>query len=147
MSYWYGTPDEWQRLEAPLLTIDRILECFATFYGMVLLKNARDYPGRSLQWGSDPHFLIQLYLERETEPSWNVWRCCFEEREGSHFWRNDFAVRDEPLKSFEERLPALLEESFNTLQAWGSDPAQLEPATSLTVVPPVAQAPWLESGS
>jgi len=135
MSYLYPTPNEWQRLEAPLLTIDPILECFANNYGMALFKTGQEHPERSLHWGGNPGFLIQLYLENETEPSWNLWRCCFEDREGSHFWRNDFPVRSEQLHSFRERLPVLLDDSLIELQAWAADPDKLELTTSLGPIP------------
>lgn len=139
MAYLYPTPDEWQRLEAPLLTIDPILECFAENFGMTLFKTGQEHPERSLHWGANPNFLIQLFMERETEPSWNLWRCCFQEREGSHFWRNDFAFQGEKLQSFQARLPAMLDESLVKLQAWASEPDQLELTTSLEPIPSIEQ--------
>jgi hypothetical protein len=131
---WYGTPEEWQRLEAPLLAIDPILERFAAARRLRLARNAKDRPERSLFWGGSPRFLVQLYLESETRATWNMWLCCSEDRGDSRYWRTDFAVRDQPLAVFQARLPDLLQESFETLEAWGADPDQLQFATKLVPI-------------
>jgi hypothetical protein len=133
---WYGTPEEWQRLEGPLLTIDPLLEQFARTHGLDLSKNAKDSPERSIRWGDNPSFLIQVYLQDESGPSWNLWLCCSEDRSDGRYWRRDFPVRDERVDSFQERLPALLEESFSHLQAWGANPDELEYATNIAPTPP-----------
>jgi hypothetical protein len=138
MAYLFPSPDEWQRLEAPLLTIDPVLECFARNYDIALYKTGEESPQRSLHWGTNPNFLIQLYLERESEPSWSLWRCCFQQREGGLFWRNDFAVRGEKLELFQGDLPELLDESLVKLQAWAGDPAGFEWARSLAPFPDIS---------
>lgn len=134
---WYGTPEQWQRLEAPLLAIDPLLAAFAIEHGVALSKNAKDSPERSLRWGDNPSFLIQLYLENEAAPSWNLWLCCSEDRGDSRYWRRDFAIRDEPIESFQDRLRTLLADSYNRLDTWGADPDQFEFATKLTALPPL----------
>lgn len=134
---WHGTPEEWQRLEAPLLTIDPVLEGFARTHGLALSKNAKESPERSLRRDGNPSFLIQVYLQSETAPSWNLWLCCSEDREGNRYWRHDFAIRGETIAAFQEQLPTLLERSFNRLQSWGAAPDQLEFATKLAPMPPL----------
>lgn len=133
---WYGTPEEWQRLEAPLVSIDPVLEAFAKERGLAFSKNAKGSPERSISWGGNPSFLIQIYLENEAGPTWNLWLCCSEDRGDSRYWLKDFAVRALPLESFHERLPALLDDSFRRVEAWGGEPDQLEFATKLTPMPP-----------
>jgi hypothetical protein len=134
---WFGTSEEWQRLEGPLLTIDPILERFAGTHGLMLSKNAKDFPERSLRWGDNPSFLLQVYLDNDSGPLWNLWLCCSEDRKDERYWRTDFAVRGELLESFRDRLPVLLEESFNRVQVWGANPDQLEFATKLAPMPPL----------
>lgn len=134
---WYGTLEEWQRLEGPLATIDPILEQFASTHGLDLSKNAKDWPERSLRWGDNPSFVIQVYLESKAGPTWSLWLCCSEDRGDSRYWRKDFAIRDEQIESFRERLSPLLNESFNRLEAWGASPDQLEFATKLAPMPPL----------
>lgn len=132
---WYGTPEEWQRLQGPLLAIDPVLDRFAAARGVRVSRNAKDAPERSLTWGGRPRFLIQLYLESDAGPTWNMWLCCSEDRGDSRYWRTDFAVRGQPLEAFQARLSALLEESFETVKTWGNDPDQLQFATKLTPIP------------
>lgn len=132
---WYGTPEEWQRLEAPLLAIDPVLERFAASHGIELLKNEKDSPGRSLRWGDNPSFLIQLFLADETARSWNLWLCCVQDRDDSRYWRNDYAVRDKSVETFRGQLDVLLEESLTRLTEWGANSEQLEFATRLAPMP------------
>ena len=132
---WYGTSEEWQRLEEPLTRIDSLLERFAVSHDLRISRNAKDSPERSLTWRSGPRRLIQLYLENEAGPTWNIWLCCSEDRGDNRYWRNDFAVRGQLLGAFQLRLPILLEESWTTVEAWGADPSQLQFATELALPP------------
>jgi len=132
---WYGTPEEWQRLEGPLLTIDPVLERFAARHDIELLKNEKEVPGRALRWGDNPSFLIQVFLADEAALTWNLWLCCAEDRDDSRYWLNDYAVRDQSIESFGSQLDMLLEEGFTCLKAWGANPEQLEFATKLAPMP------------
>jgi hypothetical protein len=133
---WYGTREEWQRLQAPLLSIDPSLEAFAHAHGLTVSKNHKDNPDRSIRWGDNPTCLIQIYLEGDDGPTWNLWLCCTEDRGDSRYWRKDFPVRDEPVDAFRDKLPALLEDGFAMLEAWRASPEQLAFATKLTPLPP-----------
>lgn len=131
----YGTAEEWERLETPLLTIDPALERFAKTHGFAVSRNAKDTPERSIRWGENPSYLIQVYLESEAGPSWNLWFCCSEDRNDSRYWRKDFAVRNQPVEAFRDRLSTVLEESFKQLESWGANPGELEFATKLSPLP------------
>jgi hypothetical protein len=132
---WYGSAEEWQRLEAPLLTIDPILEEFARINGLRFTKNVKDSPERSLRWGDDPSCLMQIYLESDAQPSWNFWLCCYQDRDGSRYWRRGFAVQGEAVDAFRDELASMLEESFNRVETWRANPDQLEFATTLAPMP------------
>ncbi len=134
---WYGTQELWERLQAPLLTIDAMLDHFAEAHGLLLSKNAKDWPERSLRWGDNPGCLIQMYLESEDGPTWNLWLCCSEDRGGSRYWRRDFAIQSELMESSRERLPIILEDALQRCQAWQASPDQLEFATKLSPSTPL----------
>ena len=134
---WYGTPEEWERLEAPLLSIDPVLERFASTHGLHLSRNLKDSPERSLAWGIEGRCLIQIYLADETEPTWNVWLCCSEDREDSRYWRNGFVIRELRLCEFEGKLVGILEESYRRLNEWAAKPDELRFATKLAPLPPI----------
>jgi hypothetical protein len=129
---WYGTEEEWQRLEAPLLSIDLALEQFASEHGFAVSKNHKDNPERSIRWGTNPSCLIQIYLEHDSGPTWNLWLCCSEDRGDSRYWRKEMPIRDEPIEGFRERLPNLLEDGFKQLEEWKAQPEELEFATKLS---------------
>jgi hypothetical protein len=132
---WYGTPEEWQRLEAPLLQVDSCIERFAREHSLNLSKNHKEWPERSLTWGENPRCLIQLYLAEEEDLTWNLWLCCSEDRGGERFWRKEFAVRGQKLEQFIMDLPKLLDESLKQLNDWRAAPDKLEFATKLQPLP------------
>lgn len=129
---WYGSSEEWQRLERPLQTIDPILEDFAATHHLQFSKNAKGYPERSLRWGDDPSCLLQVYLEEDSGPTGNLWLCCSEDRGTDRYWCNDFAVRDQPIEHFRGNLPSLLKESFRRAAEWRANPEHLQFATHLS---------------
>ena len=49
---WYGTKEEWQRIEKPLLEIDSIVDDFANELSLSVSKNHKDWPERSIEWGN-----------------------------------------------------------------------------------------------
>ncbi len=131
---WHGSHREWQRLEAPLRSIDPVLEEFAHAHGLELTKNRKEIPERSVRWGDNPSCLIQVYLEHDYAPSWNLWRCCSIDRGDSRYWREDTPLRNEPIEAFRETLAALLNDSYVLLEQWKAAPEQLEFATKLSML-------------
>ena len=45
---WYGTKEEWERIERQLLEIDPIITGFAGDYGLNVTKNHEGCPERSM---------------------------------------------------------------------------------------------------
>jgi hypothetical protein len=134
---WYGTPEEWQRLENPLLSIDPVLEQFASEHSLHFSRNGKDSPERSLRWGGDPGALIQIFLQDEAGPTWDLWFCYAEDRGESRFWCKDFAIQNKLIEEFQEQLPDILQQSFNAVERWRASPERLEFATKLAAMPPM----------
>ncbi|HAD83423.1 MAG TPA: hypothetical protein DCG71_01090 [Brevundimonas sp.] len=132
---WYGTQEEWQRLEAPLLLADGIFERFAKDHSLSLTKNAKDWPERSLGWSSDATCLIQIYLANADALTWNLWLCCFQDRDNARFWRREFAFQNQQMDQFVVDLPKLLEAGLTTVKSWEAAPDQLEFAIKLEPLP------------
>lgn len=132
---WHGTPEQWDRLEAPLIRTDGLIQRFASDHSLALTKNLKDWPERSLRWGVNPSCLIQLYLENEERLTWNLWLCCSEDRDESRYWRNEFAFREQEIDDFIDDLPRLLKEGFVRVEGWKAAPHQLEFATKLSPLP------------
>ena len=124
-----GTDEEWARWEAPLLKVEPILAAFAQSNGMYFSKNIKDWPERSLCWGSNIRRLIQLYLVEPKELTFNLWLCASQDRNLSRFWKKEFLIEKKPIEEFSEQLPALLAEAAAKLNSW--DEKQLEFVTKI----------------
>ncbi len=114
----YGSSDEWKKMEAPLLEIDQALMVFAKRWGMLFSKNYHEWPERSLTWGSNIRHLIQIYLENEKAMTWNVWLCASQHRGKQRFWKNHFLRRSVPFHTIHSDLKQLLEEARNIVNQW-----------------------------
>lgn len=130
---WYGTREEWDRIEGPLLELDPIIDDFGKVAGLVVTKNLKDWPERSLKWGEDIRCLVQIYLADATSLNWNIWICCSQDREGKRYWKRDFLVKEKTCEDFKNRLPSLLAEGRARLIEWSGQPESLELATNLGV--------------
>jgi len=130
---WYGTREEWDEIEAPLLEIDAILEEFADEYGLVVRKNVKSWPERSIVWGSGIRCIIQIFRVEGQEANFNFWLCASEDRGRARYWKTDMLVEKAPVSSFRGELPALLREGRRKLLDWSENPACMEFATWLAI--------------
>ena len=129
---WYGTKDEWARLESPLIEVDPILSAFAKEFRLEIGKNFKDWPERSLEWGGSTRRLIQLYLADEKLLTFHLWLCASQDRGGKRYWKQESPVKGLPVSEFKDSLATLLREGKKTLDSWGE--ADLEFATNLGAV-------------
>ena len=128
---WYGSQDEWQRIERPLCEVDPILEKFSIETGIALTKNHKDWAERSLTWGDGVRCLIQLYLVDEKDLKFNLWICASQDREGNRYWMHDTLIKDKPVEEFENNLSDELKAGHLQLMKWSQDPDQFEHTTVL----------------
>ena len=126
--YW-ASKDEWQRVEAPLLEVDSILNEFASEFGHRVTKNHKDWPERSIEWGVNIRRLVQLYLADEKDLTFNLWLCASQDRDGKRYWKQENLVKGCPIAEFQHHLPSLLREGRAKLEGWNE--SDLEFATNL----------------
>lgn len=91
---WYGTKEEWERIESPLLEVDSIINDFAKEAGLSVTKNHKDWPERSIVWGKDIRSLIQLYLANEKSLTFNLWLCASQDRGTKRYWKQETPVKE-----------------------------------------------------
>lgn len=115
--YW-KSEEEWERVEAPLLEIEAVWSNFAAEFSLQVAKNHRDWPERSIIWGQDVRYLIQLYLADKNKLTFNLWLCASQDRHGERFWKEETLVKNKPLSEFKDALPALLREGKKKLESW-----------------------------
>jgi len=123
---WHGTVEEWNRLERLLLELDPLIDDFARTTGISVTKNLKDWPERSLRWGSGIDCLIQIYLADQDTLTWNIWICCSNDRDGNRYWKREFLIEKKTSQDFKDRLPDLLKEGHARLIEWSRHPELLE---------------------
>src|SRR5579864_395495 len=115
----YGSPVDWQRLEAPLLAIDERLAIFARANGLDQGRNYRNWPERSLRWqAGNVHKLIQIYLEDEKALAFTFWICATEDRGTQRFWKQKSLKKNVPFEEIDLELHELLTIGKKTLDDW-----------------------------
>jgi len=128
---WYGTKEEWQRVEKPLLEIDSIIDDFANELSLSISKNHKDWPERSIEWGNEVRCLIQLYLVDEKLLTFNLWLCASQDRGEKRYWKQETPVNAKQISDFKDDLASLLREGREKLLNWSKNNDQLEFATTL----------------
>jgi hypothetical protein len=122
---WYGTKEEWARLESPLIEVDPIIHSFAAEFGLEVTKNYKDEPERSIIWGGGIRRLIQLYLVDKKQLTFNLWLCASQDRNGSRYWKQESPVKAQTISSFKDSLPMILRDSRSLLESWGENDLEL----------------------
>ena len=126
--YWH-TDAEWQRVEEPLRQLDPTLLEFAEKVALEVTKNQRDWPERSIVWGTSVRRLIQVYLVSPEDLTFNLWLCASQDRGGKRYWKQEASVQDKVVAEFQSSLATLLLEGKAKLEAWSE--ADLEYATNV----------------
>jgi len=127
---WYGTKEEWERIESPLLEVDSIINDFAKELGLTVTNNYKDWPERSIVWGKDVRCLIQLYLADEKSLTFNLWLCASQVRGTKRYWKQETPVKEKKVSEFKNDLAVLLKEGREMLISWSINSEQLELATN-----------------
>jgi hypothetical protein len=128
---WYGTKEAWERMELPLKQLDPALDQFAHKYELRVRKNAKDWPERSLIWGTDVRCLMQVFLVDQAAQTLNLWICASQDRDGNRFWKNETPRKEVRATELAQDLLDLLEAGKHKLDQWSAHPEELEFATKL----------------
>lgn len=67
---YHGDQLGWQRISAPLKSLDPVLEAFAAKKNLALGKNTRNWPDREIRWSDTLRRLIEIYLADESDLTW-----------------------------------------------------------------------------
>jgi|HubBroStandDraft_3_1064219.scaffolds.fasta_scaffold342375_2 hypothetical protein len=128
---WYGTDEEWKRIEAPLKLLDPELDRFARKHGLAVTKNFKNWPERSLHWDAEVRCLIQVFLVDESTLNLNLWICASQDRDGSRFWKKETLRNGVQASELAGELFELLEAGKRKLDCWDAHPEELQFATTL----------------
>ncbi|HET8551202.1 MAG TPA: hypothetical protein VFM97_01845 [Gammaproteobacteria bacterium] len=128
----HGPNEQWDRMEAPLLTLDAELEAFAKTFDLGLSKNYHNWPERSLTWSDGVDRLIQIYLADEEAMTFNLWLCASQDRGRERYLKKEFLIKEKPIGCIANRLNELLEQAKGRLEGWKA--ADLEFATTIAQI-------------
>lgn len=123
---WYGTKEEWDRLEAPIKILDAALDRFADANGLSIVRNYKSWPSRAMTWGESVHCLIQIYLADEQSLGVNLWICASQDRDGGRYWKREFLCKNSAVDRLLPQLPVRLEDAKAKLDEWSLHPESFE---------------------
>lgn len=122
---WYGTDEEWVRVEAQLKLLDAELDRFACKHGLAVTKNLKGWPERSLVWGTDVRCLIQVFLTDNSALTLKLWICASQDRDGSRFWKHEMLRDGVHAAELASELSDFLEAGKRKLDYWSAHPDEL----------------------
>src|SRR5262249_60473274 len=94
-------------------------------YGLQVTRNLKDWPERSLVWGTDVRCLIQVFLVDESGLTLNLWICASQDRDGSRFWKKETPRN-------EVQVSEMARDSFDLLEAGNSKTKYINTTTRMT---------------
>jgi hypothetical protein len=121
----HGSKGEWARLTAPLEVLDPALEAFAQEHGFELSRNARNWPERSVRWGTPVGRLIEIFLADEERLTWNLGICAYESKAEGQHWKRRAILKGVPIEEIAQNLPRLLRDAHALVTSWSSEDLDL----------------------
>ena len=97
--------------------MDPGLKDFALRHGLPLEEDGR-WPQRSFRWGAPLSRLIQIYVDEEKTPTYKVWICASEDRNGSRYWKQETLRSGIATTDLERELAEILELAFVRVSSW-----------------------------
>ncbi len=122
----HGSKTEWERIEAPLASLDAHITGFARRHGMQIRKSDRNWPSRSLGWGSPVHRSIQLSLLDDKSLTFSMAVMAYQDRKGERFAKSEPIASELSVDDIRSQWEILFEKGRLKANAWG--PADLEPS-------------------
>lgn len=125
----HGAKDKWERMEAPLVELDPLIENFAKSHKMELSRNYHNWPERSLTMDNELHRKIQIYMKNEEPPTFIVAAYAWRDSESERYLKQEFVTEPVAPAALRIHLLSWLEQSYKTVMAWKAE--DLEFATKL----------------
>jgi uncharacterized protein len=118
-------PSEWERLEAPLVTLEPALMAFAAGHQLTIRRNFQGRPERSLVQVGEVMRLIQVYLDDPARLTFNIWLCASQDRAGARYQKSDYLARGVTAADLVAGLDHWLEQGYAALQGWQTEDLSL----------------------
>ncbi|HYR89531.1 MAG TPA: hypothetical protein VE422_35985 [Terriglobia bacterium] len=118
----YGSQEQWQRLEQAFLEWEEIFDRFARAKTVQVIRNAHGWPSRSLEW---IHQSIQRKIEvvANDVPSetFNVWTYAWKDVGDKRFSKVTSVGTNLSKATLAKRLTDILDEAWAQVNAWSDN--------------------------
>lgn len=115
---YYGSIEDWPKMEAPLLEIDDLLSQFAAERNMQLVKNYHNWPRRELEWVRDGvHRAIHIFAA-DRAGTYHLAVVAWEDKNDIRYGADKWLKKWVAWPEIRDNLDQLLEEALMTLESW-----------------------------
>ena len=90
---YYGSIEDWQRMEAPLLDIDDLLEKLAEERNLEVVRNYHNWPSRHLEWVTDGIYRGVQILAADKPQAYHMGVVAWEDKNDQRHQRTAMAQR------------------------------------------------------
>jgi len=118
----YGTDEEWDRFNKPLLNIQPALCEFAKKKKTKLITNSHGGFERSIKWSSNNiERFIQVYSDSGPQLLFSFWICAYKDKDGFRFLKREHLKKAVKMSEIENEIQELLEKGYKVVESWGEE--------------------------
>ena len=109
----YGTKEEWEKIDGPLKQLDSFFKLYAQQYGFKLSKYYHNEAERSFSLVGRDRIKrdIQVYVVDKKKPSYKMWAVAWEDRNEGRYWKQTIIKPDICSPLDEQSMRKWLEEA------------------------------------
>ena len=113
----YGTKEEWKRMEAPLLKLDARLELFAASSGMSLDKNFHGQINRYFMRNDGITRILQIFLSDKSQMTFSLGIAAWKGG-AKRFSKSELIISKQSIDEISENLELILAKAKERLDSW-----------------------------
>ena len=110
--------DEWEFFDSELSQFDDMLESFSRQRRIRILRNTRDWPHRTLQWGTTIRKQIEIYLVNEKKKTYEFRITAWVDKPDGRYWKTEKQKGPVRANLLFENLSSLLGDGYTILESW-----------------------------
>lgn len=124
---YYGSIEDWQRMEAPLLDIDNLLVKFAAERNLRVVRNYHNWPNRHVEWVRDGIYRGIQVTAADKPHTYHMGLVAWKDQDGERYFADKWLKKWVFWPEIGDNLHQLLEEGIETLESWSEK--DLKPAS------------------
>jgi hypothetical protein len=115
----HGSLEEWQRMEAPLLEMDEVVDEFASRRNLRVIKNYHNWPQRQVRWTRNGiRRTISILLANEDKMTFHVAVVAAKDKNDDRHLKDYWLTKEAPWDEVKNNLQQLLGRGFALLESW-----------------------------